>query len=360
MTGIPAYRLPRGTISKEIESLLDENVELKCGTKLGKDISLDRLFNEGYKAVFLAMGAHKSRLLNIEGEDLAGVHPALRFLKAFNLRGEMLAKGRVGVIGGGDSAVDAARVALRQPGVESVTIFYRRAKQEMPALPEEVDEALHEGIALEAMVSPMRILSEGGKLVGAEFIRNAEGDVDAGGRRKPVPVKGSEFVADVDTLIVTIGDTPDIEFIEGMGVAITKGGSLHINPDTLETSRPGVFAGGDVVTGPNTVVEAIAAGKKAAVMIARYLRGESLAQPASPRLPGHYIEPLVLDEAALAVSGRAKPPSIPPENRRGSFDEVELALDVKDAMFEARRCLRCDLDFTKKLAECAACEVKEA
>ena len=360
MTGIPAYRLPRETIGKEIQSLVDDNVELKCGTVLGKDTSLDRLFNEGYKAVFLAMGAHKSRLLNIEGEDLAGVHPALRFLKAFNLRGEMLAKGHVGVIGGGDSAVDAARVALRQPGVESVTIFYRRAKHEMPALPEEVEEALHEGIVLEAMVSPVRILSENGKLVGAEFIRNAEGEVDASGRRKPEPVKGSEFVAKLDTLIVTIGDTPDIEFIESMGIAVTKGGALHIDPDTLETSRPGVFAGGDVVTGPNTVVEAIAAGKKAAVMISRYLRGEKLMQPASPRLPEHYIEPLVLDDVALAASGRAKPPSIPLEKRRSGFEEVELVLDVKDAMMEARRCLRCDLDFTQKLAEAAVREVKEA
>ncbi len=359
-TGIPAYRLPRETISREIQSLVDDNVELKCGTALGKDISLDRLFNEGYKAVFLAMGAHKSRLLNIEGEDLAGVHPALRFLKAFNLRGEVLAKGHVGVIGGGDSAVDAARVALRQPEVESVTIFYRRTKQEMPALPEEVEEALHEGITLETMVSPVRILSESGKLLGAEFIRNVEGEVDASGRRKPVPAEGSEFVAKLDTLIVTIGDTPDIEFIESMGIAVTKGGGLNVNPDTLETSRPGVFAGGDVVTGPNTVVEAIAAGKKAAVMIARYLRGENLVQPASPRLPEHYIEPLVLDDVALAASRRAKPPSIPVEKRHGSFDEVELTLEVKDALLEARRCLRCDLDFTQHLAECAAREVKEA
>jgi NADH-quinone oxidoreductase subunit F len=357
VSGIPSYRLRRDVLQKEIAALLDENITLKCSTALGRDFTVDSLLDGGFKAVFLALGAHKSRRLNIEGEDITGVYPALQFLKTFNLRGERLARGRVGVIGGGNSAVDAARVALRQEGVESVTIFYRRTRQEMPALREEVNEALHEGVKLETLVSPVRIQARDGHLTGVDCSRNVLGEVDATGRRHPVPVPGSEFSTPLDLLIVTIGDEPDIDYIGTMGLEVTDKGRLRINGDTLETNRPGVFAGGDVVTGPNTVVEAIAAGKKAAVMIDRYLRGEDLKKPASVRLPQTYVEPVVVDQDAMLKTERASPPCLPLEVRRRSFAEVELALTVEEARQEARRCLRCDLEFTQPATSSVAVHV---
>jgi len=382
ISGIPAYRLPRETLRKEIESLIDENVTLKCEHALGTDFTIDGLFDEGFKAVFLAMGAHKSRRLNVEGEDLNGVYPAIEFLKSFNLRGEKHARGRVGVIGGGDSAVDAARVALRQEGVESVTLLYRRTRKEMPALAEEVDAAIEEGVKLETLVSPLKIhaeLEEGvaedalespvkihikeAHVAAVDFIRNELGDIDASGRRKPVPLKGSEFTLPIDTLIVTIGDVPDIDYVVDMGVDVTDWGTLKIEDETLTTNREGVFAGGDVVTGPNTVVDAIAAGKKAALMIDRYARGEELHQPAHVELPQTYIEPLMLDEEELSTAERVKPPTIAAAERARCFDEIEMTISVEDATREARRCLRCDLEFTQpkedKPAEKVALPVEE-
>ncbi len=347
VSGIPAYRLPRNTLRKEIESLLDENITAKCHTALGRDITVDGLLESGFQAVFLALGAHKSRKLNLEGENVDGVYPAIEFLKEFNLRGRTAARGRVGVIGGGDSAVDAAGVALRQEGVQSVTIFYRRTREEMPAQDKDIEAVLEEGVALEALTTPVRILTDEGRLAGIECLKNRQGEVDPSGRRKPVPIPGTERVFPLDTLIVTIGDVPDIDYITSMGIQLTDWGTIRVDPETLSTNRPGVFAGGDVVTGPNTVVEAIATGKKAAVMIGRFLRGEELSQPGAAQLPRIYVEPTLLSEEELAEADRIHPPVIAPEKRKRSFREVELALSVEDATREARRCLRCDLEFTQ-------------
>ncbi len=355
ISGIPSYRLSKETLSKEIDALLDQNITLKCNTALGYDMTVDDLFQDGFKAVFLAMGAHKSRKLNIEGEDIEGVYPAIQFLKAFNLRGEKLAKGIVGIIGGGDSAVDAAGVAIRQEGVESATIYYRRTREEMPALEWDVEAAFEEGVKLETLTSPIRIITEGGRLAGIECIRNRQGDAEASGRRKPVPIPGSEFTVPLDTLIVTIGDVPDIDYITSMGVKITDWGTLWVDKETLATSRPGVFAGGDVVTGPNTVVDAIAAGKKVAIMIARYLRGEQLRQPGVARLPTIYIEPVLVSPEEMADTDRVQLPMIPLDRRKETFDEVELTLSEADAIQEARRCLRCDLEFTMPKEEEELC-----
>ena len=348
--GIPEYRLPRETLKKEIDSLLDENITLKCNRAIGRDFTIEDLCERGYEAVFLAMGAHKSKLLDIEGEDLDGVYPAIEFLKSFNLRGESFAKGRVGVIGGGDSAVDAARVSLREKNVESVTMLYRRSRSEMPALHHEIDAAIEEGVKLVTMVSPVKIHSENGKLAGVELIKNKPGDVDASGRKKPVPVPGSEYFIPLDTLIVTIGDTPDVEYIASMGINVSKWGTLEIDAETLMTNKPGVFAGGDVVTGPNTVVEAIAHGKKAAVMIDRYLNNETLKQPEHARIPSVYVPPLepAGEEAEEQENKRIALPTIPVYERKRSLAEVELTLMEEQALNEARRCLRCDLEFTNE------------
>ena len=341
-TGIPSYRLPRKVINKEIEALIDKNITLKTNSVLGRDFTIDELFEQGYNSVFLAMGAHKSKLLNIEGEDLKGVFPAIEFLKEFNLHKKNLAKGRVGVIGGGDSAIDAARVSLRQKDVKSVTLLYRRTREEMPALQHEIDAAIEEGVNLVTLVSPIKIHSENDRLSGVQFIKNKLGDVDSSGRRNPIPIPGSEEFMFFDTLIITIGDTPDVDYISSMKINVNKWGTLIVDEDTLQTNCEGVFAGGDVVTGPNTVVDAIAAGKKVAIMIDRYLTKEELKQPPEISLPKVYVPPVEVTEEETK---RVSLPTIPVEERKSSLNEVELTLSVEQAKYEAHRCMRCDLEF---------------
>ncbi|MBN2317288.1 MAG: FAD-dependent oxidoreductase [Sedimentisphaerales bacterium] len=370
---IPAYRLPRDVARKEIELLLDDNITLRCGIALGRDITIDELFKEGFEAVFLAIGADKSWRLGLEGEDIEGVCTSMQFLKAFNLKGEELAKGHVGIIGGGNSAVDAARVAIRQKAVKSVTLFYRRTVQEMPAYAEEVEAALEEGIRLETLVSPIKIryidaaMAEGvrvetfvepvkidaknGRLADIRCIRNELGDVDVSGRRKPQPIPGTEFTIALDTLIVAIGERPDSDCLVPMGLEIDKSGRLKVDAKTLCTNRKGVFAGGDLVTGPNTVVDAIAAGKRASHVIDCYLRGQPLSEPPAQKLPDVFVEPAVVDQQDLDNASRAEPPTLAAKSRKKSFAEVEMTLSAEQAAREARRCLRCDLDFTRRQQE---------
>ena len=350
LVAIPPYRLPREVIDKEIESLLDENITLKCNTALGRDFTIDKLFEDGYKAVFLALGAHKSKPLEIEGEDTAGVYPSIQFLRDFNVVGKKQAKGAVGVIGGGNSAIDAARVAVRQEGVSDVTVFYRRTHAEMPAYEEEIEAAIQEGVKLETLITPLRVISTGGKLTALESLRNKLGDLDSSGRRRPVPIPGSEFVVPLDTLIVAISEASDIDCLAVAGsMEITtnaKNGTVIVDPETLSTNRPGVFAGGDLITGPNTIVDAIAAGKKVAVMIDRYVRKEDLKQPRKARLPMVYVAPAENAEEIAAEAKRVETPRAMVQWRKRGFAEVEMSLTVEEAAREACRCLRCDLEFT--------------
>ncbi|UCD62752.1 MAG: FAD-dependent oxidoreductase, partial [Candidatus Zixiibacteriota bacterium] len=197
LCAIPSYRLPREVIKKEIASLIDENVTLKCNAALGRDITIDKMFGDGFQAVLLAMGAHQSKPLGLDNENIAGIYPSIEFLKAFNLRGEQLGKGRVGVIGGGNSAIDAARMALRQKDVESVTILYRRTRDEMPAFAEEVEGADQEGIEIKTLVTPVRVVAGDGRLKGIECVTNKLGDTDASGRRRPVPIEGTEHMIEL-------------------------------------------------------------------------------------------------------------------------------------------------------------------
>ncbi|MEW6747123.1 MAG: NADH-ubiquinone oxidoreductase-F iron-sulfur binding region domain-containing protein [Planctomycetota bacterium] len=367
-SAIPAYRLPREVMQKEIESLLLDNITVVTRSALGREVTIDGLFAEGFKAVFLALGAHKSLALGIEGESSSGVIPSIQFLKAFNMRGESLAKGRVGVIGGGNSAVDAARVALRQKDVKSVTIYYRRTVDEMPAFEEEVEAAVQEGVVIQPLVGPVKFLTKDGKLTGLVLVRNEPGPMDSSGRRKPVPVRGSEFEVELDTAIVAISEGSDTDCIQVAGaerIKTKEGGTIEVDPDTLLTNRPGVFAGGDVVTGPNTVIDAIAAGKRVAIMIERYLAGENLEAPIPRPKPRVYVEPLAAGPLAagregdeLIPSGRAELPRAPVEWRRRGFAEVEMSLSEAEARTEARRCLRCDLEFTRPL-EAPSTQVSE-
>jgi NADH-quinone oxidoreductase subunit F len=346
VSGIPAFRLPRNVLKREIDALIDENVTLRCGEVLGRDFTIDSLFGYRYDAVFLALGAHKSKRMNIDGEGLAGVYPSIGFLKSWNLHGNELAKGQVGVIGGGNSAIDAARVAIRQEGVTEVTIFYRRTRQEMPAFEEEIEGALEEGVRLERLTSPVKVNGDDGRLTTVEFIANKLGEIDTSGRRRPVPKTGSEKRVPLDTLIVAIGEEAVDIGAEETGVIQMKHGLAVADRRTLTTRRPGVFAGGDFTTGPNTVIDAIAAGRRAADVIGRYLRGQSLTQPVEPRLPKEYVTPVDGAKDAHDQIRRVEPPMLSVEKRKCRFTEVEGTLTAEAAVREAARCLRCDLEFT--------------
>ncbi len=345
---IPSYRLPRETIRKEIKSLMNENMTIECDKALGRDFSVDDLFQKGFTSVLLAMGAHKSRPLGLTNEDAPGVYPSIEFLKAFNLDNEELAKGRVAVIGGGNSAIDAARTALRQKSVDDVTILYRRTREEMPAFEEEIEAAEQEGIHIETLVSPREILTTSGLFSGLVCRRNRLGEVDASGRRKPVTIKNSEFRLEYDTLIVAISEDSGVDSVgpaRSSGIETTKQNTLKVDMRTLLTSREGVFAAGDVVSGPNTVIQAIAAGKRAAEMIMHYERHEALEVKAVPKLPDVFLPPLLQEEATIPAT-RVETPRASVAWRKRNFAEVEVSLSTGEAIKEARRCLRCDLEFT--------------
>ena len=351
---IPTYRLPQEIIRREINALLDGNITMKCNTSLGTDFTVDSLMKEGFKAVLLALGAHKSRPLALKNEDVEGVYPSIDFLKAFNLHDKNLARGHVGVIGGGNSAIDAARTALRQKDIESVTILYRRTREEMPAFAEEIEAADQEGIKIVTLVTPTKVIAEKGRLTGVEFVTNELGDTDASGRRRPVRIDGTEHVIKLDTLIVAISEDAGIDAIgpaKSSGIETTKWNTVKADEGTLLTNRLGVFAAGDVVRGPNTVVEAIADGKRAALMIDRYVRGETMVRPAQPRLPQTYIPQIEIPKEEEPLTGRVETPRAPAEWRKRNFAEVEVSLSTQEAYHEACRCLRCDLEFTKPCEE---------
>ncbi|MBI2893956.1 MAG: FAD-dependent oxidoreductase [Deltaproteobacteria bacterium] len=348
-SGIPPYRLPHDVLDREIAAIVsDPLVTLRCGQALGRDFTIEGLLGAGCGAVLLALGAHRSLALGLEGEDAAGVFPAMRLLEASNLRGEWLARGRVGVIGGGNAAVDAARVALRQPEVDSVTIYYRRTRREMPAFRGEILAALEEGVQLVELVTPMRLTVREGRLTGLDMVHNELGERDESGRRKPVPVPGTRHTVPLETLIVAIREECDSSCLSGeQEIQLGRGGTVRVDRETLETDRRGVFAAGDAIRGPDTVVDAIADGKRAARTIGCFLRGEMMRRPAVPVLPEVWVEHVPLGDDELDRAKRPAAPSAPPESRRRSFVEVEQVLSERAAVAEARRCLRCDLDFTR-------------
>lgn len=376
--GIPEYRLPREILKADLDYIRSAGMEIKTNSALGEDYSLDDLFDKGFKAVFIATGSHQSLKLNIPGEDIEGVIPGMQALSALNLGKNMVLGKRVGIIGGGNTAVDAARrvlraeasesvtmidaarSALRTTKPESVTIFYRRTINEIPAYKEEVDGAGEEGIKIEYLTAPKRIISDNGKLKACEFIRMKLGDMDESGRRRPVPIEGSEFTVELDTLIVSISENPDISFLENEGIEFSKWDTIVIDQETFLTKREGIFAGGDVVTGPNTVVDAVAAGKIASESIDQYLKGKEVKREYELTRPSKYIEPIEfadkeLDE--LLSARKAKMNMLSSEKRRYNLMEVNQGLNEEQAVKEAKRCLRCELEtedgkkFLKNLEE---------
>ena len=349
MSGIPEYRLPRGILQREIDSLANENLEIVFNKALGKDFTVESLKKDGFAAVYVAIGSHQSKKLGLAGEESEGVIPGVKFLKAYNLDGKELARGRVGIVGGGNSALDAARVAIRQKGVTEVTIFYRRSRDEMPAYAEEIEAALDEGVKLVPLVAPVAVVAKNGKLTAMRFIRNELGARDSSGRPRPTPIPGSEFDVPLDTLVVAISEEPEAQPLAGLGLA--RNGGLIVDDESYRAGQPGVFGGGDVVTGPNTVIDSIAAGKNAAAMMDRFLTGKQMRTLKKVRLPGVYVEPAQNgdeeEEEGGEPASRVAAPHLPPEERRKRFCEVELCVSEGAAVAEARRCLRCDLEFTE-------------
>jgi NADH-quinone oxidoreductase subunit F len=348
LSAIPAFRLPRDVLNRDIDALLDANIHFRCETVLGRDLDIDDLFAEGHRAVFVATGAHRCRRLALEDEDAEGVLPSIKFLSAQNLDGRELAKGHVGIVGGGNSAVDAARVAIRQQDVDKVTIYYRRTRQEMPAYEEELAAALDEGVSVQTLVTPVRLRLDEGHIAGVRFIRNELGNSDESGRGRPVPVAGSEFDVALDTLIVAIGEQPDAGPLASSGLELNRDGTVRVDPSTQATTRAGVFAGGDLATGPNTVVDAIAAGKRAAAAIVAFLRGAPLRRQTRLGIPSVHVAP---PATRPLESAAAEPRLLAVASRTRNFLEVEQTLRAKEAEREARRCLRCDLAFTEPSRE---------
>jgi heterodisulfide reductase subunit A len=267
---IPEYRLPKDVLDKEIQTLKDSGVDLKTGVTFGKDMNLDDLWKKGYKAVFIGTGSQKSLNPKIEGADLKGAIDALEFLWCTNRGQDTNIGKKVIVIGGGNVAIDAARTSL-SCGAKETTIAYRRSREEMPANPWEAKEAEDDGVKLEFLVAPKRIVGENGKVSAIEFIRMQLGEPDESGRRKPVPIENSEFTKQVDTVIFAIGETVESELLP-RNMELNEDNTIWVNPVTMETSIEGVFAGGDAVAGPATVIEAICTGKNAAASIENYLK----------------------------------------------------------------------------------------
>ncbi|MFQ5841578.1 MAG: FAD-dependent oxidoreductase, partial [Thermodesulfobacteriota bacterium] len=336
---IPEYRLPRDILDGEIEHIRGLGVEIKTSSSVGEDVSVEELFGQGFKALFIATGAYRDLRLNIPGEDGQGVIPGLVFLGRINSGQDIQVGESTAVIGGGNVAIDAARSALRI-GSKQVRILYRRSRREMPAGDEEIEEALSEGVDIEYLVAPTEIIPKGKGGMEVRCVRMRLGEPDTTGRRRPIPMEGSEFAIEVDTFIPAIGQAPDLRFISPeMGVELTRGGALQVDPVTLQTSREGVFAGGDAVTGPGIAIEAVHAGKEAAISIHRYLNGLDLREG---REPFPWQKANVDDLLAEAQrSPRERAPLLAPERRRDSFQEARLGLTEQRALREAKRCLNC-------------------
>ncbi len=345
--GIPAYRLPRDVVRGELEQVEACGVEVKMDTALGKDFSLDDLKEQGFKAIFLAIGALKGRKLGIPGEEEnEGIMDAMEFLRRVNLGDESKLGNKVIVIGGGNSAVDCARVPVHL-GYEDVNIVYRRTRKEMPASAWEVEEAEHEGVNLHFLAAPSRVIGENGKIVGLECIRMELGEPDESGRRRPLPIEGSEFTIDTDLVIAAVSQGPDMDYFKTIdGLGITRWNTFEVDPDTMETSLPGVFAGGDAATGPDSVIMAVQTGLQAANSIHRYLGGETdeeFDRLMRMRKIIDALGPVEDSEQCAGVGGldRAKMPALSPEHRVGNFDEIELGFSEQTAVAEAERCMRC-------------------
>jgi len=343
--GIPEFRLPKNILRAEIEVIKKLGVDVICNVEIGKDLGYTEL-QKKYQAVFIGIGCQRSLKLHIPGEDeWNGVMDGLTFLRGINLGNLPASKGRLIIIGGGNTALDCARTAKRLE-YQDVAILYRRSREEMPANPWEVEDAIAEDIDIQYLTSPVKILGENGKVSGLECMRIKLGELDASGRPRPVPIEGSEFMIRTDIVITALGQTPDLTFLpHELALNAAPGGLIRADSQTGLTNVPGLFSGGDVATGPATVVEAIAFGKKAALSIDKYLKGDDPAANRGPDWKGlEYIA------GNIERVERQSIPRLALSERKMSFKEIDLGFNREQAKCEAERCFRiCGIQGTKPL-----------
>jgi len=336
--GIPYYRLPKNIIEAEIQVMRDMGVEFETGVEIGKDFTIPQLREQGYKAFFIGIGAHKCRALGVPGEELEGVVPGVEYLRDINLGKQVCLGDRVAVIGGGSVAVDTARTALRH-GSRNPVIVYRRSENEMPAIAEEILECREEGIEIMTLTAPLRIIGENGRARAIECRRMELGEPDSSGRRRPLPIAGSEFIMEVDSVVTAIGQESEWACLtEECACRLTNWGTMKVDRLTMQTDDPDIFAGGDAVTGPSTVVLAMASGRSAAFAIHGRLTGEVIEHASLSR-------PQELDFPQITPGTNPVPRAQKPANGPSSDSDfrlkVSLGLTEDQVQAEASRCLQC-------------------
>ena len=346
--GVPAFRLPIEVIEMEIDYIRDCGVDIRYNSPINVNFTIEDLMKEGYKSVFIAAGTHKSQQIGIPGEidGLSGLLYGLNFLRDVKQGKPVSVGSRVAVLGGGNTAIDSARTALRL-GAEKVDVYYRRSREEMPVTEVEFDEAVAEGVNFHFLVSPTRILNERWKIVGIQCTEMRLGEPDDSGRRRPIPIEGSSFAVEADTVIPAVGQAPDLSFLPpDTKLERTKWETLEVDPNNLATNIPGVFAGGDFVTGPTYVITAIAAGRRGAVSIDKYLHGDKSRVELHDLKGSQPREEKGVDQLKedFEEKPRTKMPTVKPDQRKKSFVEIEQGFSESVAREEALRCLRCDLE----------------
>ena len=347
--GIPDYRLPRDILAAEVDNLTGMGVELKTGVTFGKDVTFDSLKEQGYKSFFLGLGLHKSTSLRVQGEDLEGVVPGTDMLRKASLDEPVELGRKVVVVGGGNVAIDCARTAWRL-GAEEVTVLYRRTRAEMPAWDIEVEEAELEGVNFHFLAAPTRLIGEDGKLTALEYIQMELGEPDASGRRRPVPVEGSETILEVDNVIPAIGQAPDFANLKEIGLKTNKWGMIAADEDTMATSMEGVFTGGDCMLGAASFVEAVGQGRKAAISIHNYLAYGGL-KPIEAKETSMDKELTEAERERATPIPRQQMPMLEVEKRKANFAEIDLGFTAEMAQNEGKRCLACSL-----CSQCGECE----
>jgi NADH-quinone oxidoreductase subunit F len=345
--GIPAYRLPREPLFAEINHIRRAGVEIRCGQELGRDFSIESLRADGYAAVVLALGAHKSQGLGIPGEDKAGVYPGVAFLRDIALNRSPDVEGRrVVIIGGGDVAVDSARSAWRLGAVE-VHVVYRREEKDMPAHREEIEAAKEEGVQFHFLVNPMAVLGQR-TATGVRLQRQSLGEYDNSGRRRPWPIPNSEFDLFCDVLVPAIGQYTDFDWARDDSIDTDRLRTITVG-SAFETTAPGVFAAGDCVSGPATVIHAVAQGNKVAAAVNNWLTTGKLQRGVYH--PRRHRVPRFVNVEEYAGAHRAEATLLPPRWRSGGFVEAEMGFSAQVAQEEAKRCLRCDLEWLERVGE---------
>lgn len=332
--GIPEFRLPRDILQGEIDVIRELGVVIRVNVEIGKDLSFSDL-QKDHQAIFIGVGCQSSLKLGIPGEDdLSGVMDGLTYMRRVNLGDMPRPDGKLVIIGGGNTAVDCARTAKRL-GYEEVAILYRRTREEMPANPWEVDDTIEEEVNVQFLTAPVRLIGKKGKVCKVECMRMALGEPDDSGRRRPVPIEGSEFTVQADMVVTALGQLSDLACVPPeLGIDISSKGLIVADPHTGETNVPGIFSGGDIVSGPLTVVEAVAFGKNAAMAIDKYLRGTDLDYRERDWKGIEYIP------VGTIKAEREKLPRLPLPERQQTFKEVDLGFSEKEAKCEAQRCLR--------------------